>query len=254
MTGIQIRDLRTEANTRLIEAIYRDLLQPSFGPDELDSFDRFIDGLTEGGSYEAWGLCAMDGDEAVGCVLGYPHRRSQVLLLGYVVARPSFRGHGIGALLLDQVQQRWFGQPGLTLVVAEVEDPRCHPMLGDIDPKRRAAFYARQGWQVIVGPYFQPRLEGEEKRRVYDLFLCVVSDRDNATVVTDSVSAGQIAEFLLEYFEGSGDGPDWPRPDDPEGTRLLTWYQDRDEVQLHPIGDYARIEIPDIIEGGSTKS
>jgi GNAT superfamily N-acetyltransferase len=251
-TGIQIRDMRTEVSTSLIETIYHELLEPSFGFDELDPLDTVLDGLAEGGSQEVWGLCAMDGEKPVGCIFGYPHARSQVLVIGYLAARPGLRGHGIGAMLLDQVRQRWFEEPGIKLVVAEVQDPRSHAVLGDIDPERRVAFYSRRGWQVVVGPYFQPRCEGEERKRVYDVFLCVVSEGQNGTSPKDSVPARQIAEFLLEYFEQSGDGPDWPQPDDEEGARLLAWYQDpnRIEVRLHPIDDYARIEIPQITDHG----
>jgi GNAT superfamily N-acetyltransferase len=238
---IQVRDMRSGVGATLIDDIYREILEPSFGADELDTLDALRDGLAEGGSYEAWGLCALDGEKPVGCVLGYPYTGSQVLLIGYVSVKPGLRGRGIGDLLLDEAQQRWYGKPDLTLVMAEVEDPRRHPVVGDIDPKRRATFYGRRGVQVVVGPYFQPRLDGEGNKRVYDLFLTVLSGSNK-----DSVPAGQITAFLLEYFRDSGEGDDWPRADDEEGNRLLSWYCDRETVPLHSIGDYAHIEIPQI--------
>ncbi len=240
-TGIQVRNMPTEVSTRLIEDGYHEILEPSFGPDELDTLDTLLEGLADG---ETWGLCALDGETPVGCVLGYPYTGSQVLLIGYVSVKPGLRGRGIGDLLLDEAQQRWYGKADL--VVAEIEDPRRHPVVRDIDPKRRATFYARRGAQVVVGPYFQPRLDGEGKKRVYDLFLTVLSGSSEVISPENAVPAGILTDFILDYFRESGEADDWPRADDEEGNRLLAWYRGREMVRLHPIGDYAHIEIPRI--------
>jgi hypothetical protein len=245
---IRFRDMRTEADASLIEVIYHELLEPTFGPDELDTLDCVLDGLTEGGSYEGWGLCALDGETPVGCVLGYPYPDSQVLLIGYLAVRRGARSRGVGGLLADEVGRRWYGKAGLTLVMAEVEDPRHHPVVGDIDPERRVAFYARRGAQIAAGPYFQPRLEGEGKKRVYDLFLTVLYGSSGAISPGHSVSARQLTAFLREYFAASGEGSDWPRDEDVEGRWLLDWYRGREMVGLHPIGGYSEIEVPRIAD------
>ena len=242
-TGIQVRNMPTEVSVSLIDDAYSEILEPSFGPDELDTLDTLLDGLAKS---EVWGLCAVDGEMPVGCVLGYPFPQSNVLLIGYLTIKPGLRGGGIGAKLMDEAQQRWFGKDGLTLVVAEVEDPRRHPAVGDVDPKRRAQFYARRGAQVVVGPYFQPRLEGAGKKRVYDLFLTILGGNAEAITGENSVRAEQLTNFILEYFRDSGEGSDFPRADDQEGKDLLAWYRARETVALHPIGDYAQIEIPRI--------
>ena len=83
-------------------------------------------------------------------------------------------------------------------------------MVGDIDPERRVAFYAGHGTQVVIGPYFQPRLEGAAKKRVYNLLLTVLYGSGGAISPGRSVSAGQLAAFLREYFVASGEGSDWP--------------------------------------------
>ena len=241
-TGIQVRNMATEVSESVIRDIYRDILEPSFGTDELDTLETLLDGLAND---EAWGVCALDGKSPVGCVLGYPFVDSQVLLIGYVTAKPGLRGGGIGGLLMDAVEQRWFQNADFTLVVAEVEDPRRHPVVGDIDPRRRAEFYARRGAQVIVGPYFQPRL-GDGKKRVYDLFLSVLSGSSGAISPDNAVRADQLTDFLLDYFRDSGEDSDFPRADDDEGTRLLAWYRDRAMVPLQPMADYAEIEVPSL--------
>lgn len=243
---VKIRDLRSDVSTSVVEQIHREILQPSFGPDELDTLDTVLEGLTDGGSYEAWGLCALDGDTPVGCMLGYPFPRSQVLLIGYVAVMPGLRGGGIGHVMMDAAQQKWYGKADVKLVLAEVEDPRRHPVQGDIDPKRRALFYARRGAQAVVGPYFQPRLEGEGRKRVHNLFLTVLSANGDAISAENSVSAQTLVDFMLDYFRESGEGDDWPRADDQEGSQLLDWYRSRTTVPLHPLGEYPNIEIPQL--------
>jgi hypothetical protein len=204
-----------------------------------------LDGLTPGGSYECWGLCALDGETPVGCVLGYPCPEARVLLIGYMAARPGMRSRGIGASLLDEAQRRWFGKPDFTLVVAEIDDPRFHPRRGDVDPERRVGFYAAHGAQIIVGPYFQPRLEGEGKKRAYDMFLAILPGSGTVSPPR-AMPARQIAEFLLEYFAGSAEGRDWPLAEDAEGRWLLDWYRGRETVSLQPIGKYPEVEIPQV--------
>ena len=60
-------------------------------------------------------------------------------------------------------------------MLAEIDDPRYHPAAGGIDPARRVAFYAPSRDQADRRPYFQPRLDGDGKARVYDMFLSVLS-------------------------------------------------------------------------------
>jgi GNAT superfamily N-acetyltransferase len=241
--GVRLREMPSEVSASLTAVVYKEILEPSFGPDELDPLGTLLEGLSEG---DAWGLCALDGETPVGCVLGYPFPASKVLLIGYLAVKPDFRSSGIGGKLMDMVQQRWSGKDDLSLVLAEVEDPRRHSATGDSDPKRRADFYARRGAQVIVGPYFQPRLDGAGRQRVHDLFLTVLSANSQATTSENSLGTTQLTNFLLEYFRDSGEGSDFPRAGDDEGNRLISWYRDRETVALRAIGDYARIDIPRI--------
>jgi GNAT superfamily N-acetyltransferase len=239
-----VLDMRTDISTEQITAIYRDLLTKSFGPNELDTLDTLIDGLAPDGSYEAWGLCILDGETPVGCILGYPTERSKALLIGYLVVNPNLRSRGTGSRLITEVRKRWFGDPRYPLVLCEVEDPRHHPAVLGSDPVKRAELYARQGMQVVVGPYFQPKLDGTDKTRVYNLFLTVLNASNDPATWQDSVSGKQIADFLIEYFRSSGEGEDWPREDDEKGKQLLAFYQSRDRIPLQPIGEWQHIDIP----------
>ncbi|MDT7765230.1 MAG: hypothetical protein QOC63_4650 [Mycobacterium sp.] len=245
---LPILDMRTQVSPSVIERIYKVLLESSFGPNELDTFETLLDGLAEDGSYEAWGLCALDGETPVGCMLGYPDKSSGVLLIGYLVVNPQLRSQGIGSRLIAAVRERWFKDPEYTLLLCEVEDPRHHDVVLGGDPVKRAELYARQGMQVIVGPYFQPKLEGKGKTRVYNLFLTVVNESNDPATWRDSVSGEQIANFLCEYFWSSGEGEDWPRDDDEEGKRLLAFYRSRDRIPLQPIGEWEHIDIPPLTD------
>jgi hypothetical protein len=250
-SGVQIRDMGSEVSASLIKLIYRKLLKPTFGPDELDTLATVLDGLVKG-SYEAWGLCALDGETPVGCVLGYPYALgdpygdSRVLLIGYLAVKRGLRGGGIGRELMGAARQRWYGEPNIDLVVAEIEDPRRYRAGNDIYPEKRVKFYAAGGAQIVVGPYFQPKLEGKGKKRVYGLFLSVLHASSQVISPENSLPAGLLAKFLLQYFRDSGgEASDWPQPTDKEGNRLLDWYRCRPEaVHLHPLGEYAQVEIP----------
>jgi hypothetical protein len=145
---------------------------------------------------------------------------------------------------METAEHRWYGK--VDLVVAEIEDPRHHPVVGDIDPKRRVTFYARRGARVVMGPYFQPRLDGEGRKRVYHLFLTVLGGSGEVVSAENWVPTGILQDFLIDYFRDSGEGKDFPHADDREGNWLLAWYRDRETVSLHPIGDYAHLQIPDV--------
>ena len=123
------------------------------------------------------------------CVLGYPYPESGVLLIGYIAVRADLRSHGVGGMLLDAARRQWYGRAGLTLVLAEIDDPRYHPASGNIDPARRITFYARHEKQLVVGPYFQPRLDGEGKQRVYDMFLAVLNGDGKTSLPGPAIAA-----------------------------------------------------------------
>ena len=55
-TELRVRDMRTEVSLSVIERIYRELLLPCSGPDELETLDSVLEGLSKDGSHEAWGL------------------------------------------------------------------------------------------------------------------------------------------------------------------------------------------------------
>ncbi len=242
-TDLEIRDLRTSGNQTLIERIYKEILEPAFDPAELDPLEVMLDGLSEQGSYEAWGLCALDRDGVpVSVVLGYPFMRSKVLLIGYIASRSGERSRGAGSRLIEEAHRQWFARPGINLVIAEVEDPRHFHPVGNIDPGRRVAFYAHHGCEFVVGPYFQPQVR-EGAGRVYHLLLTILhADSEAIAGPGRAVHSDQLVDFFDEYFGSSIEAV--PPLKDPEGEWLVGWYRDREVVELQPIANYVDFPIP----------
>lgn len=240
----RIRDLREEISGRLLDDVYEDLLKPAFPPGELDTIDVTREGLAATGSSEVLGLCAVeDDDRPVSVILGYPYLGSKVLLIGYVATRADQRRKHLGETMLGEVRRRWFESGRFTLVVGEVEDPRFYPPAAS-DPEDRVKFYARHDAEFVVGPYFQPRVRPEENR-VYDLLLMVLhADPSALEQPGRKVRSSQLIEFFHEYFAAC-EGSKTPLGD--EETRWLTdWYEEQGTVDLQPIGDYVKFELPQV--------
>ncbi len=258
---VETVDLSADPDSRFIERVYYELLRPAFPPEELDPLEVIRDGLMGVGKDEIVGLCARRGaDEPVGCIIAYPYRGSGVLLIGYLAVRADMRSKGIGSLLLDKGRSTWYGAPWCQLVVAEIEDPRHYPR-GETDPARRAAFWFRHGAELLLVPFFQPRVR-EQLPRVYDMFL-VVLDAKPAAMATEvanacsrtagrSTAAGRtsgrairsevLLRFLEEYFTAS-EGPD-SVASDPEFRWLFNRYGEQDSIRLVPLDIYRGVDLP----------
>ncbi len=234
-TSIQFRDLRADADASFIEDIYREILQPSFSPDELDPLEVILDGLTEGGSYELWGLSAMDGDMPVGCMLVYPYRESGVLLIGYLAVKQGARSRGIGGLLADEGATALVRAAGLSvgswrrLKIRVITPRRVTSTRSGAWPSTRGA--GRRSSLARTSS----RASTKCRQRVYDFFLTVHHRGDAVISPESTISARRVADFLQEYFAASGEGSDWPQDD--EGRWLLDWYRSREMVNLQPIGE-----------------
>ncbi|WP_410788218.1 GNAT family N-acetyltransferase [Kribbella sp. C-35] len=120
---------------------------------------------------------------------------SRVLLVGYLAARHDVRGQGLGSALVRQCLHRWRSQTSASMVLLEIDDPRCHAAAdGYGDPRARVRFYDRFGAVVLPFPYFQPALYPDSSR-VDGMLLISIVDPSETTV-----EAATITEFLNEYF------------------------------------------------------
>lgn len=194
-----------------LDSLWRDVLAPSFPPDELTSPDDLRSGFASG-ELTAYGV-EQDGQVVAGIVASWS-RATQVLLVDYLALAPGHRGGGVGGRLLDRSLAGWREELHPVLVLAEVEHPghhAAHPSHGD--PAARVRFYARHGARALTVPYFQPGIGGPGSPRVPAMLLEALGTEPGA----DAVPAAAVRGFLLEHLrecEGTVS-------DDPAVRRLL---------------------------------
>lgn len=191
---------------RLLTALWHQVLQPSFAPDELVALEDLL-AEHAAGRVTAWGVVEEGGDDAgagpvvVAGVVGTWSALSGVLLVDYLALAPGHRGRGTGTALLDAALARWATELGPRLVLAEVEHPAHHPTdAAHGDPTARLRFYARRGARVLALPYFQPGLAGPGSARVPALLLVVLAGVGPAA---PWAPATPLRDFLTEHLIAS---------------------------------------------------
>ena len=224
------RGVQVLTDLQAIGDVHDRVLAPAFSPDELVPREQLLADVAAGRSEV---LAVLDGRgdplaAAVGDFIG------DVALLGYLATSRGSRSAGLGGELLDAAVQRWRartrrGASAISLVVAEVEDPRHHdpdPVRGD--PARRLGFYARHGARRLDLPYVQPALRAETEKVAGMLLLVLAADE--ALVSADGTrlaSTRGLARFLDDYVGAlsGADDPDYRRlrraAEAPDGIRLL---------------------------------
>ncbi|MER7168409.1 GNAT family N-acetyltransferase [Micromonospora sp. NPDC000207] len=216
---IEVRELSAGHDVELLHQGYAEILLPSFPPDQLESVDVLDEGVASGTTHV--GVAVAD-DRLLGMAVADSF--DGVLLLSYVAARPGLRGGGVGSALLTGLLPRWRDRIGAEVVLAEVEDPRRHPVGEFGDPRARLRFYQRLGFGLLPFPFFQPRIR-PESRRQHGMLLMV-----QTTGVP--VRASLVRTFVTEYFAGAeGETVD----EDPEYAALLALL-DRQPAESTPLG------------------
>ncbi|MEJ3747292.1 GNAT family N-acetyltransferase [Actinomycetes bacterium KLBMP 9797] len=186
-----------ELDDETFARFYREVLVPSFPPEELVD----LDGLRP--TAGAFGTVVLRDGEPVAGALGDLFPDSGVLLLSYLAVRPGLRAGGFGGKLLGAELARWRQRAPEALILAEVEDPRAHAAGPHGDPVARLRFYDRLGARLLPLWYFQPALRpGADRVRGMLLIAWAPSG--------DVVEADVVARFLDEYVGASDD------TDDPE--------------------------------------
>ncbi|GAA4208000.1 hypothetical protein [Actinocatenispora rupis] len=217
----------------LVDAIYADILSPSFPPAELTTLAALRAGITAGTTTVA---VALDAARTPwGAAVGEWYPEARVMLLGYMAARPGNRGLGVGRELLAQSIRAWAGRYAPCLVLAEVERPDAHrASLAHGDPTARLRFYQRYGARALDLPYFQPALRADEER-AYGMLLITLHAEDRFLIGPDLLDAAPVRAFWADYLAGT-EG----RVDDPAATRLRDAMR-RDGIRLRPLDEYRRV-------------
>lgn len=189
----------------LLRRVYEEVLRPSFTADELPDRDEFVEGV--GGDGGDLVLVALDGDAIAGAAVTGPADPTSITLLSYLAATPGGRSRGVGSFLMGGLLDGWRSGRAM-LVVAEVHDPRAHPVADDERPEDRLRFYARAG-ATVLGPWVQPRLSPDVERVSGMLLLDLYRTEE-------TIPAGVLGDFAEGYFAVVEDGV----PTDPEYLEL----------------------------------
>lgn len=227
--------IRTVTDAVTLGRLYTEILEPSFPPSELVTRDDFVEGGTSG-SFDV--LAAQDDDGYLGVIVG--ERFGNGYLVDWLAVNGARRGGGTGSALITAGVARWIAEPGIDLVLAEIERPDLfepHPRYGD--PARRLAFYDRLGAAVLDLPYYQPPIS-EGLPRVRNLLLIVLAARDDTppprTLGLDETAAVRtmLHTAMGPLQEGDAETAQvYAAVDSPSGVRLL------------PLADYPLVPVLD---------
>lgn len=230
----------TARDRRRLHELHREVLEPSFASDELDSLGTLERSLEHDADPSSTVLVAVDrADEVVGGAVTMRQRGSPVALLAYLAVRPGRRGEGIGSRLLANLSGQ-YQQEGLALVLGEVEDPRRPALVTGQDPVGRLRLYERVGARLLPVRFVQPALAPGRSRIAHLLLLVLYAD---PSVVAggpggETIPATLVGGFVRRYFAGAeGAAP----PFDPELAALLADLESDDRLALLDIAELDRI-------------
>ncbi|SKC67045.1 hypothetical protein [Krasilnikoviella flava] len=182
-----------------LASLWRDVLAPSFPPEELMPLDDLLAGCRSG-VQTAYGV--EQGDRVTAGIVASWSPGTRVLLVDYLAIAPGGRGGGVGGRLLDLSVAAWRAELRPAVVLAEVEHPAHHATHARHgDPAARLRFYARHGARVLTLPYFQPGMGGPGSSRVPAMLLVALAVGDaEADRPPSSVLAEPLRRFLVEHL------------------------------------------------------
>jgi GNAT superfamily N-acetyltransferase len=246
--GRPVRLTEVTGDGPLLDAVYTEVLKPSFPSDELISRQSLRQDLNDGHRHVA--TIVDDAGRPVAAAVSEWYPDTDVLLLGYLAVRPGLRGAGHGGVLLDHVRTVWMPRVGACVLLGEIEHPAAHSgSEAHGDPVARLRFYARKGVKALDLPYFQPALEAGGKR-VYGLILALFALTEaGAGPGPDTVAVEPVRRFLTEYFTRGGEGA---VGSDPETAALWRGLDRPAGIPVLPLDEPANIPVSRPATAGST--
>lgn len=177
--------------------LYREILAPTFPPDELVTEEDFVAQLTDGSLL----MHVETGPDGQPVALAVAERfPGDVLLLSWLAVHPQARAGGLGRRTLTHALDRWQAELEPRMVLGEVEHPLSIPAHEDHgDPAARLRFYQRFGVRALPVAHVQPALR-PGCAPVDKLMLCIF--RDAGVPPADEVEAAPVRDFLAAYLDG----------------------------------------------------
>jgi GNAT superfamily N-acetyltransferase len=199
---VKIVDLESpDDDPGLLQRAFDEVLRPSFSIEELPGFGSLM-GALEGHGF----ISIATDDDGVPLAVGLSESDSttQIGLLGYLATRPDRRSGGVGGALLSHMQERWAAEP-VTMVLAEVHDPRAWPETDDERAAARLRFYERAGGRLLMAPWVQPSLS-VGAARVNDMLLLILSEKPEGQ---EAIDPANLRLWTLGYYmEAEGGEPE----------------------------------------------
>lgn len=190
--------------------LVRDLLEVSFGPEELGDPGDLIEQLAgeDLPVFSAW-----DGSQPLGAAIGWL-ATTEITMLSWLAVSPLTRGHGVGSELFQRAISQWESRYNPLLILGEVENPHQHVASEQYgDPRRRWAFYQRLGAKHLDFPFEMPRLSPDVPVGE-DMWLVSFAGRAHGAIDTQTgelsgLGVGSaLREFLDTYLKDSAETRD----------------------------------------------
>lgn len=181
------------------EILVRDLLEVSFGPEELGDPGDLIQQLTGG---ELQVFSAWDGSRPLGAAIGW-FATAEITMLSWLAVSPLTRGRGVGSELFQQAISQWESRHNPLLILGEVENPHQHVASEQYgDPRRRWAFYQRLGAKHLDFPFEMPRLSPDVPVGE-DMWLVSFAGRAHSAIdpKTGELSGLGVGSALREFLD-----------------------------------------------------
>jgi GNAT superfamily N-acetyltransferase len=194
-----MRIANVDAATPLFDAVYNDVIRPSFLPDELVSLEDLRAAVL---AKEADLVAIVDESDApIAAAVGEWSPTTEIVLLAYLAVRSGVRSTGLGGELLSHVTALWRTRWKPVAILAEIEHPLAHSATEAYgDPVKRLRFYARHGLRALDIPYFQPALK-PGFGRVFGILLTLVWLSDEGVgAEPDTADGERIRRYLVEYL------------------------------------------------------
>jgi len=232
------RIVQVDPTQPLFDAVYTEVLTPSFPPEERGGLEELRAGVVGGNTSV---LAAVEEDEQPTAVaVGDWSPEIGVVLLSYLAVRSGRRGTGVGGDLLTAAMADWRERWRPAIVLAEIEHPSAHVASEEYgDPEKRVRFYARRGMRALDAPYFQPGLRPGSPR-MYGFMLCTLEvTAEGAGAGPDTVDGARVSWFMTEYLQGC----EGAVGTDPACLALFAALNRPEGVPLLDAADYARVPV-----------
>lgn len=167
-------------------ACYRTILEPSFLPAELMTYDELNQAR---GRKDTDGVAVFGPEGPLAVLITEEYLSGRIRLLSYLAVSAAARGKQLGSRLMANQ----FPAGSRSVVLAEIEDPRFYRQTADNDPAARLRFYHRRGARLLPLAYMQPSLRPGSPR-VDNLLLISIA------APGESLDRQLITDFLDEYF------------------------------------------------------